>query len=304
VEAIGAPGPDIDAEVIALFHDFLTEIGLQGAATHLSSIGCRKCRPAFSEALREFFKPKLDDLCEFCQARYETNPLRILDCGVPADVGARVGAPSALDHICGECRAHFDAVVALLTELDIPHEVDPTIVRGLDYYTRTTFEVVHPSLGAQNVIMGGGRYDGLAEALGGPAIPGIGIASGLERLLLVLGEQGASGGPDVYVAAASEQARGSAFGLALELRRAGLSVEVDYTGRALRAQMREANRLGARTAALIGEDEMEAGTVTLRDMDSGEQKTLPRGELAAELTQARREMPSQPGDASAAEANP
>ncbi len=280
VEAIGAPGPDIDAEVIALFHDFLKEIGLEGAVTHVSSIGCRNCRPAFSDALRAFFKPKLGDLCEFCQARYETNPLRILDCKVPADVEARTGAPSALDHICDECRAHFEAVVALLAELDIPHEVDPTIVRGLDYYSRTTFEVVHPSLGAKDVIMGGGRYDGLAEALGGPATPGIGFGSGLERLLLVLGEEGFPPGPDVYVAAASEEARGSAFKLALELRRAGLSVEVDYTGRALRAQMREANRLGARTAALIGEDEMEAGTVTLRDMATGAQESVPADQVA------------------------
>jgi histidyl-tRNA synthetase len=283
VEAIGAPGPDIDAEVIALFHDFLTEIGLEGAVTHASSIGCRNCRPALSGALRAFFKPKLDDLCDFCQARYETNPLRILDCKVPADVEARVGAPSALDHICDECRAHFDAVVALLTELDIPHEVDPTIVRGLDYYARTTFEVVHPSLGAQDVVMGGGRYDGLAEALGGPATPGIGFGSGLERLLLVLGEDGSSPGPDVYVAAASDEARGAAFTLVLELRRAGLSVEVDYTGRALRAQMREANRLGARTAALIGEDEVAAGTVTLRDMATGEQESVPAGQVVERI---------------------
>jgi histidyl-tRNA synthetase len=283
VEAIGAPGPDIDAEVIALFHDFLTEISLEGAVTHISSIGCRNCRPALSDALRAFFKPKLDDLCEFCQARYEANPLRILDCGVPADVEARVGAPSALDHICDECRAHFDAVVALLTELDIPHEVDPTIVRGLDYYTRTTFEVVHPSLGAQDVLMGGGRYDGLAEVLGGPATPGIGFGSGLERLLLVLGEEGSSPGPDVYVAAASEEARGPAFKLALELRRAGLSVEIDYIGRALRTQMREANRLRARAVALIGEDEMAAGTVTLRDMATGEQESVPAGQVAERM---------------------
>ncbi len=283
VEAIGAPGAEIDAEVIALFHDFLREIGLEGAVTHVSSIGCRNCRPALSDVLRAFFKPRLADLCEFCQARYETNPLRILDCRVPADVEARKGAPSALDHICDECRAHFDAVVALLTELDLPHEVDPTIVRGLDYYTRTAFEVVHPRLGAQDVLMGGGRYDGLAEVLGGPATPGIGFGSGLERLLLVLGEDGSSPGPDVYVAAASEEARPAAFRLALQLRQAGLSAEIDYTGRSLRTQMKEANRLGARAAALLGEEEMAAGTVTLRDMVTGEQETVSPDRLAERI---------------------
>jgi histidyl-tRNA synthetase len=287
VEAIGAPGPDIDAEVIALYHDFLGGIGLQGAVTHISSIGCPTCRPALYHALREFFAPKLAELCEFCRARYGTNPLRILDCKVPADVEARAGAPSALDHLCDECREHFAGVRTKLDALAIPYEVDPTIVRGLDYYSRTAFEVIHPSLGAKDVIIGGGRYDGLAEILGGPATPGVGFGSGLERLLMVLGEEGPSPGPDVYLAAASEEARGAAFMLALELRRAGLSVEVDYTGRALRAQMREANRLGARAAVLIGEDEMQAGTVTLRDMASGEQQTVPRTDVV-QLLVARR----------------
>ncbi len=297
VEAIGAPGPDIDAEVIALYHDFLGEIGLQGAVTHISSIGCPTCRPALYHALREFFAPKLAELCDFCQARYERNPLRILDCKVPADVEARQGAPSALDHLCDECREHFAGVRTQLDAIVIPYEVDPTIVRGLDYYSRTAFEVIHPSLGAKDVIIGGGRIDGLAEMLGGPPTPGIGFGSGLERLLLVLGEEGTSPGPDVYVAAASEEARPTAFRLALDLRRAGLSAEIDYTGRSLRAQMKEANRLGARVAALLGEEEMAAGTVTLRDMASGEQESVPAGHVAERIrrNQGVNQQPAGPG---------
>jgi len=314
IEAIGAPGPDMDAEVIALFHDFLNEIGLQGAVTHVSSIGCPNCRPAFSAALREFFAPKIGEMCEFCQARYETNPLRILDCKMPDDVAARDGAPSALEHFCGDCRAHFDGVRAMLDALSVPYQVDPTIVRGLDYYTRTTFEVIHPALGAKDVIMGGGRYDGLVEALGGPPTPGIGFGSGLERLLLVLtaatpspdlergpggevraaapsplAERGKGGevrpGTDVYLAAASPEARRPAFLLAIELRRAGISAELDYTDRSLKTQMKDANRLGARWAALIGEDELAAGTVTLRDMVTGDQTSVPRAEALAAIKQ-------------------
>jgi len=278
IEAIGVPGPDIDAEVIALYHDFLGQIGLQGAVTHASSIGCPACRPALSAALREFFAPKLAELCDFCQARYESNPLRILDCKVSADVDARQGAPSALDHLCDECREHFAGVRGQLDALAIPYEVDPTIVRGLDYYTRTAFEVIHPGLGAKDVIMGGGRYDGLAEMLGGPPTPGIGFGSGLERLLLVLGEGDALPGPDLYIAAASPEARDPAFALAIAARRAGISAEIDYTGRSLKAQMKAANRLGARVVALMGEDELTARSVTLRDMQTGDQTSVARAE--------------------------
>jgi histidyl-tRNA synthetase len=280
VEAIGAPGPDIDAEVIALYHDFLGEIGLQGAVTHISSIGCPTCRPALYHALREFFAPKLAELCDFCQARYETNPLRILDCKVPADVEAREGAPSALDHLCDDCRAHFTGVREYLEAVGVPHEVDPTIVRGLDYYTRTAFEVIHPGLGAKDVIMGGGRYDGLAEMLGGPPTPGIGFGSGLERLAFVLGEDAAAPGPDVYIAAVSPEAQAAVFALAMEFRRFGLSAEIDYAERSLKAQMKEANRLDVRFTAVIGEDELAAGTVTLRDMDTGDQQTVSRTEAS------------------------
>jgi len=283
IEAIGAPGPDIDAEVIALYQSFLTEIGLEGGVTHLSSIGCPACRPALSAVLREFFAPKIAEMCDFCQARYETNPLRLLDCKVPADVEVRAGAPSALEHLCEECRAHFDGVKSSLDALGVLYEVDPTIVRGLDYYTRTAFEVIHPGLGAKDVIMGGGRYDGLVEQLGGPSTPGIGFGSGLERLLLVLGDQAAPPTADVYVAVASPEARGPALLLATELRRAGIATELDYHARSLKAQMREASRLGARYTALLGEDELSSGQVTLRDMNTGEQQSAPRGEVAARV---------------------
>jgi histidyl-tRNA synthetase len=297
VEAIGAPGPDIDAEIIALFHDFLHDIGLRGATTHISSIGCPQCRPSFQQTLRDFFAPKLDRLCDFCRARYDTNPLRILDCKVPADVEARRGAPSALDHLCDDCRAHFDGLRALLDDLEIPYQVDPTIVRGLDYYARTAVEVVHPDLGAKDVIMGGGRYDGLAEMLGGPPAPGIGFGSGLERLLLVLPDEAEAPALDVYVAAASPEARRPALHLALQLRRAGLAAEFDYTDRSLRAQMREAGRLRARVAALIGEDELAAASVTIRDMDTGDQQSIPMDRVADHLAstlRSHRDKPAPP----------
>jgi len=286
VEAIGASGPNVDAEIIALFHDFLDAIGMEGAVAHLSSIGCPQCRPAFQQALRKFFEPVIAEMCDFCQARYESNPLRILDCKAPKDVELRHGAPSALDHLCDDCRQHFAGVKAALDALSVAYEVDPTIVRGLDYYTRTAFEVVHPSLGAKDVIMGGGRYDGLAEVLGGSPTPGIGFGSGLERLVLVLEQAGGTGSQpvrgqlDVYVAAASPEARDPAFALAIEVRRAGLSAEIDYTQRSLKAQMKEANRLGARGVALIGEDELTAGSVTLRDMQTGDQTSVARAEAA------------------------
>jgi histidyl-tRNA synthetase len=286
VEAIGAPGPDIDAEVIALYLDFQRAISLSGGVVHLSSIGDAKCRPAFSAALREFFKDKIAAMCEFCQTRYETNPLRILDCKVPHDVEARQGAPNALGYLCDECREHFAGVRAHLDALGIEYQVDPTIVRGLDYYTRTAFEVIHPSLGAKDVIMGGGRYDGLVELLGGAPTPGIGFGAGIERLLLSLqaGESAeVAPGLDVYIAAASEEARLPALELAEETRRAGLAADLDYQRRSLRAQMREAARVGARYTALLGEDELKGGTVTLRDMTSGEQESVPRGEVVDRL---------------------
>jgi histidyl-tRNA synthetase len=290
VEALGAPGPDIDAEVIALYDDFLRSAGLGGAVTHLSSIGDATCRPAFSAALREFFRDKIGQMCEFCQARYETNPLRILDCKVPFDVEARRGAPSALEYLCEPCREHFAGVRRHLDALGIAYEVDPTIVRGLDYYTRTAFEVIHPGLGAKDVIMGGGRYDGLVQELGGPLTPGIGFGAGIERLILSLeamGEKSPDAPLDLYVCAISQEARDPAVELVTEARRAGLSVELDYMARGVKAQMREAARLNARTVALLGEDELKAGSVTLRDMTSGEQTSVPRGEVIGNVASRR-----------------
>ena len=283
VEAIGAAGPDIDAEVIALYHQFLDAVDLRGAVTHLSSIGCPQCRPALSAALRAFFAPKLAEMCDFCQARYQSNPLRILDCKVPHDVEAREGAPSALEYLCDDCRQHFAGVRTALDALGVSYEVDPTIVRGLDYYSRTAFEVIHSGLGAKDVIMGGGRYDGLVEMLEGTPTPGIGFGSGIERLLLVLGEQTAPAEIALYVAAASPEARQPAFELAMAARRAGLATELDYLQRSLKVQMREAGRCGARVTALLGEDELARGHVTLRDMASGEQQSVPRGEAVARV---------------------
>jgi len=293
IEAIGAPGPDIDAEVIALYHDFLGAVGIQGGVTHLSSIGCPQCRPAFQEALRAFFQPMIAEMCDFCQARYQTNPLRILDCKVPHDAELRAGAPSALDLLCSDCREHFAGVRTALDTLGIPYQVDPTIVRGLDYYSRTAFEVIHSGLGAKDVLMGGGRYDGLAEMLGGPATPGIGFGSGVERLLMVMeasggGETQAAPALDVYLAVAGEEAREPALQLAINLRAAGIAADLDFAHRSLRTQMREASRLGAKFTLLIGEDELTTDQVTLRDMETGEQNSIPRAEAVEQTARAVR----------------
>ena len=246
VEALGAPGPEIDAEVIALLMDFLAELGVAGTRLELNSIGCPKCRPGYREALRQYLAPVRDQLCEFCQRRYEDNPLRILDDKTPRCRELAADAPSVLDHLCPECREHFAGLQRLLGELGIAFHVNPRIVRGLDYYARTAFELTYGPA-AQNSLAGGGRYDGLAEDLGGDPTPGIGFGCGLERLHLALEEQGwapAAAAPAVFVAAAGETVRAAALRLTQELRRAGVAAETDFLNRSLKAQMREAGRKG------------------------------------------------------------
>jgi len=287
VEALGAPGPDLDAEVIALATDLLGALGLQGGRLNINSIGCPECRPGYREALRAALAPVLGELCALCQRRYDRNPLRILDDKNERCRELTQDAPSILDHLCDGCREHFAGLRSLLDDLGIAYAVDPRVVRGLDYYTRTTFEIVHGGLGAQNEILGGGRYDGLAAALGGPSVPGIGFGSGIERLLLALQSQGwraeEQQGP-VYVAALGDAPRRAAFLLLSRLRRAGLSADMDYLGRSLKAQMKEANRLRSATVVVIGDDEIARGVVTVRDMTSGEQREMPADEAAALLS--------------------
>jgi histidyl-tRNA synthetase len=284
-EAVGSESPAVDAEVIEMVVELLSRSGLNGFELLLNSVGCPNCRPGFVAALRERLRQAAPQMCADCRRRADTNPLRVLDCKVPEDQPAIDSLPSILDHLCDACRAHFDAVRAYLGDRAIPFEVRPRLVRGLDYYMRTTFEIVHGALGAQNSVLGGGRYDGLAEALGSKThSPGIGFSIGEDRLVMSVEERGGSG-LDILVAAMGEAAFRHASLLARELRRAGASVEIAAEGK-LKRSLELANKLQARFALIVGDNECAAGAYTLKDLGSGEQATLGREELIGKFRKA------------------
>jgi len=284
-EAIGSESPLADAEVIEMVVELFGRVGLQGFELMLNSVGCAQCRPAFVERLREALRKVAPALCPDCQRRAETNPLRVFDCKVPADQPKIEALPSILDHLCAECAAHFSAVRRHLGERQIRFELRPRLVRGLDYYMRTTFEVVHGALGAQNSVLGGGRYDGLAEALGSKIkAPGIGFSIGEDRLVMTLEETRAEPAPalELFIAALGEGAQREAGLLARDLRRRGVTVEVAPEGK-LKRSLELANKLGARRTLILGDEEMAAGRYALKDMASGEQQSLTRDELMERL---------------------
>lgn len=277
-EAIGSESPFVDAEVIEMVVEILSRAGLSGFALLINSVGCSKCRPLFVEKLREALLPVASQLCNDCQRRTGTNPLRVLDCKVPEDQPIIDKLPSILDHLCEICGPHFEAVQTYLRDRGIAYEVKPRLVRGLDYYMRTTFEVVHGNLGAQNSVLGGGRYDGLAEALGSNVhSPGIGFSIGEDRLVMTV-DQTAGETLDVFMAPLGEPALRHAGELARELRRAGASVEVAANVKLKRA-MELANKLGAHYALILGDDEIAAGEYSLKDMQSGDQQRVSREKL-------------------------
>ena len=282
-EAIGSVSPVVDAEVIEMVVDLLKGVGLEGFTLLLNSVGDSKCRPAYISRLREALDKVAPKLCEDCQRRVGTNPLRVLDCKVPEDQPIIDKLPSILDHLDEACRQHFETVQQLLRDREIPFEVRPRLVRGLDYYMRTTFEVVHGALGAQNSVLGGGRYDGLAEAIGSkvPA-PGIGFSIGEDRLVMTVEHAVKSGALDLFIAALGEPATQQAGNIARELRQSGCSVEVAPDGKLKRA-MELANKLGARYALIIGENEIASGRYALKNMASGEQEQIARDEIAQRL---------------------
>ncbi len=294
LEVVGAAGPEADAEVIAVGMSYLAAVGITDAALRLNSIGDAVCRAAYRDRLRDFLRPQFEELCPDCQVRFERNPLRIFDCKVPRCRGLIAGAPAMVDHLCADCRAHFDGVQAALRARGIVFTLDPNVVRGLDYYTRTAFEVTHGALGAQDALLGGGRYDGLAEILGGPPTPGVGFGSGIERVLFVTGKLG-TGPPasalDAYVAAASDGAAVHAGPLADRLRSEGLTTDFDPLGRSLKAQMKEAARRNAAFAIILGDDELAAGEATLRDLTTGHQERVAVDRLAVTLKQWRKSPP-------------
>ena len=287
VECFGAAEPQADAEIISLAAAAFEALGIKNLSLEINSIGCPECRAKFYDALREYFGSNQGELCETCKGRLERNPMRILDCKSPVCKKIAEGAPTVLDYICDDCRDHFEKTKSYLTAMGIEYTVNPTIVRGLDYYTRTVFEFVSGDLGAQSTVCGGGRYDGLVEQMGGPKTPALGFAVGLERLLMIMDAQKCEFPEtkpcDVYIAPMGEKAAIMASKLAKMLRAEGFFAETDIVGRGLKAQMKYANKIGAKYTVVLGDDEIAAGKANLKCMETGEQTevSLPDGLISA-----------------------
>lgn len=288
-EALGSRDPALDVEMIAMSIEILRRLGLGNFLVHINSIGCPECRPKFRQVLRDHLAPQLDHLCPTCLERYEKNPLRILDCKNATCKAAAAGAPHAVDYLCAECAAHYANVRKYLAALNIAYQQNDLLVRGLDYYTKTVFEVESLDLGAQSAMCGGGRYDGLVEECGGPPTPGVGFAAGMERILLVLEEQGIKppdqAGVDAFVICLGETVRAQGLMIVQSLRQAGLKAETDYGARSIKAQMKAADRLKAAKVLILGEDEAARGVVQVRTMGTGTQIEVPVSQVVAHLTQ-------------------
>lgn len=273
VEMFGSETPKADAEVISLAYSFLKNVGLSALSLNINSIGCKTCRAEYNKALKEYIGANLDGMCETCKSRFEKNPLRILDCKEEKCKRITAGAPRIIDYLCDDCKAHFEGVQEELTALDIPFNVNPGIVRGLDYYTRTVFEFISNDIGAQGTVCGGGRYNHLVEEVGGHPTPAAGFGLGLERLLLVLENTGKLNAvepkTDVYIAPLGENASKKALSITNGLRTAGLSAETDLMNRSLKAQMKYADKIGAKYVVVVGDDELTAGEVTVKNMADG-----------------------------------
>lgn len=274
VEALGSADPSLDAEVIDLAMACLKAAGLSGLTLKLNSVGCSACRPAYTKALKTFLAEHKDELCATCRDRTSTNPLRVFDCKNELCRATIKNAPLVVDHLCDACGESFTKVKAYLDSMSVDYVADPRLVRGLDYYTRTTFEITATGLGAQDAVAAGGRYDNLVKSYGGPDTPGLGFAIGVERVLIALGDEAepADDVPDAYIIALDEKSRRAGMSLAKKARESGLAVEMDFTGKNLKKQMVNADKSGARYAVIIGDAEMLTGSLTIRDMASGEQR--------------------------------
>ena len=287
VEALGDGDPSVDAEVIEMAWQLMKGLGLRDLTLLINSIGDPQCRPAYLERLKAYYASRLDRLCRDCAERLERNPLRLLDCKQPACTDMAREAPQTVESLCQECRDHWERLLSYLQKLEIPFRLEPKLVRGLDYYTRTVFEIQPPEEGGQSNICGGGRYDGLIQELGGPPTPGIGFGAGLERMILNIKRQEAPV-PEgdfisVVVAHLGDAAKETAMSLASELRSRGVGAVLAPAGRSLKSQLRYTNSLGVPYALILGEDEMKNGSVILRDMSRGEQREAPIQEAAQEL---------------------
>lgn len=278
IEALGEENPMVDAEVILVAWDFLSELGLKDLKLSLNSVGCPNCRPKYREMLQDYFRDKLDDLCDDCKSRFDRAPLRILDCKVDADKPFMADAPKITDCLCDDCREHFEKVQQYLHDAGISFTLDPRLVRGLDYYTKTAFEIQYAPLGAQSAVAGGGRYDGLIEEIGGKPTPAVGFATGLERVLLALEKQNLlpemDTSIDAFVVALGDDAQAKAFELLTKLRRAGLKARMDYAGRSMKAQMKQANKAHARFTLILGDEEVKESCVQLKNMANSEQEKV------------------------------
>ncbi len=283
VEALGLDHPHVDIEILTMLHTLFQKLGITGLSLQINSLGDSACREGYRDILKQYLKAKLPTLCGDCQRRYETNPLRVLDCKTDAEKFK--DSPVMLDHLCDACKNHFETVDAGLKKLGVPFEVNPRLVRGLDYYTRTTFELVMGHLGAQNTVAAGGRYDGLVQEIGGPATPGIGFALGVERAISLMDTAKLQPArPHLFIAALGPEAVSFVLPLINQLRTAGVRVETDYTGASLKSQMKKADKSGAAYTLILGEQELQQRKSVLRNMQTKEQVDLPLDHLTEHLT--------------------
>lgn len=287
-EVFGAPQASADAEVILLAMSVLGRLGLKNLEVNINSIGCPACRPVYNARLVEYLSGKHDKLCKTCLDRLERNPIRVLDC---KEEGCRViaaDAPHMLDCLCEECETHFNTLKQLLGKMNVTYHINPFIVRGLDYYTKTVFEIISPDIGAQSTVCGGGRYDGLIDEMGGPKTSGIGFGLGMERLLLALEAQGLlpqdSALKPVYIAPIGEAARAEGFQLAMELRQNGIAAECDHAGRSFKAQFKYADKLGCRFVVIIGDEEIKTSIWKIKDMSNSTERAVSKDKIIAELS--------------------
>lgn len=287
VEAFGSYGPSIDAEIISLALTFLKNVGLSDLSVNINSIGCPECRKKYNEALKEYFRPHLSELCQTCNERFERNPLRILDCKSPICGEIAKGAPTILEYICDDCREHFTGLQKYLDAMQIQYKIDTGIVRGLDYYTKTVFEIISGPF----TVCGGGRYDGMIEEFGGDSVPGIGFGLGIERLLIRLDDLGIEipkeDGIDLYIAPLGDDARIFVQKLVYDLRKQGANVETDHMQRGLKAQMKYANKIGARYSVVIGDDEIKNNVMNLKNMDSGDEEKVILNDIISVIKEGR-----------------
>lgn len=285
-EVFGIDAAYVDCELIFLLHELFKRLGLTGLTAHINSLGCPDCRPRFTRALLDFLEARKQDLCDICTRRMSRNPLRVLDCKTQTCQAALAGAPATVDHLCPACESHFNTVKTTLEKQAVDFSVDKSLVRGLDYYTRTAWEIQTTSLGAQSAVAGGGRYDGLVKELGGPDTPAIGFAIGFDRLVEIMEQLTPvppEPGPDLFIVALGESAMEMAYHLSCDLNQAGIRTDTDFRGKSLKALMKRADKLNARYVLIAGQSEMEDNALILRNMTTKEQVSISMDRLLPEL---------------------